>query len=148
MSLIDQLVVVIDANQHTENAFLKCGQPQRLRALQFGDDRGFDFADDGKAAIKVDRDHAPDQIPQTASRCIKQRINALSGAGFWRQIGLLDAFYAKPEVIWRKKRRWPVGSAVLRRWCSLFHRLDHMFDDLFRIAKHHHGFVHVEKFVV
>lgn len=62
--------------------------------------------------------------------------------------GLLDAFYASLKLFGAKKRRMPFGSAVVRRPCCLFHRLDHVFDDLLGIAKHHHGFVHVEEFVV
>jgi hypothetical protein len=30
---------------------------------------------------------------------------------------------------------------------ALLNRLAHVFDDLFGIAKHHHGFVHVKEFV-
>ena len=31
---------------------------------------------------------------------------------------------------------------------SLFNGLDHVFNDLLRITEDHHGFIHVEKFVI
>jgi hypothetical protein len=48
------------------------------------------------------------------------------------------------------------AQATLRSYsCSsgcipycLLNRLDHVFDDLLRITEDHHGFIHVEEFVI
>ena len=38
-------------------------------------------------------------------------------------------------------------GTVVTNPSALLNRLAHVFDDLFGIAKHHHGFVHVKEFI-
>jgi hypothetical protein len=47
-----------------------------------------------------------------------------------------------------------INKKATRRWLFvqqqdwLLNRFDHVFDDLLRITEDHHGFIHVEEFVI
>ena len=41
-------------------------------------------------------------------------------------------------------RKWPIPSL----WIQLINSLDHAFDCLLRITEDHHGFIHIEEFVI